>query len=212
MIHSSLRAFTLVEMLTVMAVIAILASLIIAVNGYVQGRAARARAEAEIAGMSAAAENYKADNGTYPRKIPETDNLNAKKEFKPLGPIFTPYTKASLHFYMELSGDKGPGTEPGASGDPDGKPETKPYFEFKRDMLRFSADGKVVQVIQDPFGYIYGYSTAGAKAEEDYQNSLRTNPNATRPATTKGYNPTFDLWSTGGGLTEADQPKWVKNW
>jgi RPA family protein len=63
-----------------------------------------------------------------------------------------------------------------------------------------NADGniKVVKYIQDPFGSCYGYSTAGAKEEEEFQKDVRKNPNATRDGESKGYNPTFDLWSTGG--------------
>ena len=53
-----------------------------------------------------------------------------------------------------------------------------------------------VQYIQDPFGYSYGYSTA----------------NQADPITPNGYNPTFDLWSTAGGTTTSDIPKWIKNW
>ena len=26
------------------------------------------------------------------------------------------------------------------------------------------------------------------------------------------YNPAYDLWSTGGGKTRADEPRWIKNW
>ena len=40
-----LSAFTLVEMITVIAIIAILAGLVLAVNGVVQSKGARARAE-----------------------------------------------------------------------------------------------------------------------------------------------------------------------
>ena len=49
-----------------MAIIIILAGLILATSGYVQNKGARSRAETEIAAMSAALENYKADNGIYP--------------------------------------------------------------------------------------------------------------------------------------------------
>ena len=48
------------------AIILVLAGLILATSGYVQKKGARSRAEAEIAAISAALENYKADNGTYP--------------------------------------------------------------------------------------------------------------------------------------------------
>ena len=63
---ASRRAFTIVELLVVMAIILVLAGLILATSSYVQNKGARSRAEAEIAAMSAALENYKADNGVYP--------------------------------------------------------------------------------------------------------------------------------------------------
>src|SRR5947209_12849736 len=68
--HSSFRvsaAFTLIELIVVTTVIIILTGLVLSTVGYVQKKGARARAETEIAAISAACENYKADNGTYPR-------------------------------------------------------------------------------------------------------------------------------------------------
>lgn len=208
-------AFTLIEMLTVMLVIAILASLVLAVNGLVQTKAARARAEGEIQTLSLGCENYKADNGTYPRNE-DTDELDPRKDGNPAtGGSATRYQKASLYLYSALSGD----TEP--AGQPDYKPEGKIYLPefFKPNVLGGSKDkdGRLTEVkyIQDSFGYSYGYSTKGAKAEEDFQAELRKNPGASRPSSTDGFNPTFDLWSTGGSVTGAtakEQGKWVKNW
>jgi general secretion pathway protein G len=60
------RGFTLIELLIVITIIAILAGLILSTAGYAQKKGARSRAEAEIAAMGAALENYKADNGDYP--------------------------------------------------------------------------------------------------------------------------------------------------
>jgi hypothetical protein len=53
------------------------------------------------------------------------------------------------------------------------------------------------------------------QAEQEYRSQLATsnNPdNETR--TVKGYQPTYDLWSTGGatGSSDADKAKWIKNW
>ena len=57
-------------MLMVIMVIFILAALVLAASSYVQNKGARARAETEIAAMSAALESYKADNGIYPSEQP----------------------------------------------------------------------------------------------------------------------------------------------
>src|SRR6266550_5334651 len=67
--HSSFlrqRAFTLLEVLVVITIMIILAGLVLSTFGYMQKKGARARAETEIAAISAACESYKADNGVYP--------------------------------------------------------------------------------------------------------------------------------------------------
>jgi prepilin-type N-terminal cleavage/methylation domain-containing protein len=207
------HGFTLVEMLTVMAVIAVLASLILSVNGFVQRKAATSRAEGELAAMSAACETFRADNGSYPRSN-RTDELDSKKNGNPNSSV---YKQANLELYRSLSGDAMP------RNTPDGKPETKPYFEFKRDQLsvKKGPQGEVVEVnfVMDPFGNPYGYSTAGMAGEEEYQAALRTNPSAPRPENSRGHNTGIDLWSTGGSTNDAqeageprDVKKWIKNW
>src|SRR3954466_12769220 len=99
--HSSLRrraAFTIMELLIVIAIIIVLAGLILATTGYVQKKGARSRAEAEIAAMSAACESYKADNGTYPYDA-STNTLNATNTNS------AGYSNASLALYKAISGD-----------------------------------------------------------------------------------------------------------
>jgi len=59
-------AFTLIELLVVVAVIAILAGITMAALGGVQKRSARSRAQAEVAALAAAIDNYHLDNGVYP--------------------------------------------------------------------------------------------------------------------------------------------------
>jgi len=65
--RKSPEAFTLIELLVVIAIIAILAALVLNTAGFIQKKAARSRAETEVAALSAALESYKADNGDYPR-------------------------------------------------------------------------------------------------------------------------------------------------
>jgi prepilin-type N-terminal cleavage/methylation domain-containing protein len=179
----SQRAFTIIELLVAITIILVLAGLILATSGYVQTKAKRSRAEAEIAAISVALENYRADNGTYPTDTTNgtTNTLDARTMFDPAA---APYAAASVFLYKELSGD------PAGNRVPTGKS----YFSFKPNMLLPKDQAQAVIAIADPFGLSYGYSTA----------------NQTNPA--KGYNPTFDLWSTAGGVTGADQSKWIRNW
>jgi type II secretory pathway pseudopilin PulG len=211
-------AFTLIELMVVIAIIIVLAGLILSTMGYVQKKGARARAETEIAAMSAACESYKADNGIYPRDpTPNTatDKLNAKTDGDPTLTATNPsggtYTTASLVLYRALSGDTNLDRAVNATDQLfkiDGTTLSPPltqlprvYFTFKPNMLIPADQTQNVQYIRDPFGNSYGYSTA-------YQYDPNT-----------GYNPTFDLWSTSGetgpqaGETfQQYQLRWIKNW
>ena len=73
--------FTLIELLVVIAVIAILAGLVLQTAGYAQKKAARSRAEAEIAALSAALENYKSDRGDYPKWTNTDTGKNGNNAF-----------------------------------------------------------------------------------------------------------------------------------
>jgi type II secretory pathway pseudopilin PulG len=187
---STTIAFSLVELLVVITIIIVLAGLVLSTMGYVRKKGARARAETEIAAMSAACESYKADNGIYPRDATTTDTLNARVSGDPTS---TSYQQASLYLYTQLSGtnaDRTPIT--GA----------RSYFAFIPNQLSPSDQAQPVQFIRDPFGNSYGYSTA----------------NQADPITPKGYNPTFDLWSTDGltdnppNTGDTITPQWIKNW
>ena len=180
-------AFTILELLIVISIIVILAALILGTVGYVQKKAARSRAEAEIAAMSAACESYKADNGTYPSNA-DTDQVDARNSTSPSG-----YQLASLYFYESLYGV--------ASGSRSATPTTKSYLTFKPNMLGPTDQTQNILYIRDPFGNSYGYSTA---AQADITKG--TNPPG------RGYNPTFDLWSTANANPPTDQNQWIKNW
>src|SRR6266508_4103554 len=140
--HSSFRSsasFTLIELIVVTIVIVILTGLVLSTVGYVQKKAARSRAETEIAAMSAALESYKADNAVYP-----------------------PYSgTAGAHaLYQALTGDgnnaiggttASTGT-PGSSG--------KSYMTLKPNMLSPNPPDATTRLI-DPFGNDYNYLAPG---------------------------------------------------
>jgi type II secretory pathway pseudopilin PulG len=178
-------AFTLIELLVVMAIIIVLAGLVLSTVGYVQKKGARSRAETEIAAMSAACESYKADNGIYPRDNTTnqyTDTLDARQNFDARQTV---YQNASRYLYDALFGATSGSRTPNAGA--------RSYFTFKPNQLSPSDQAQPVAFIRDPFGNSYGYSTA----------------NQADPITPKGYNPTFDLWSTANS-TNPNQ--WIKNW
>ncbi len=136
----ALSAFTIIELLIVMAVIIILAGLILVAAQYVQNKGYRARAEAEIAAMSAALENYKADNGIYP---PASG------------------AAADHGLYQALTGDgddaiggsKASTGTPGSSG--------KSYVALKSNMVSPNPPSPT-SVVRDPFGNLYKYLSPGA--------------------------------------------------
>jgi len=140
-------AFTIIELLVVMAIIIILAGLFLSTVGYVQNKGARSRAEAEIAAISAALESYKADNGTYPTDTTKTETLDPAASIN-----LTNYAQASLYLYQQLSGDPAGNRQATA----------KTYFTFKPNQLSPSDQTQNVTAIRDPFGNSYGYSTAKA--------------------------------------------------
>lgn len=185
------RAFTVVEILVVMTIILVLAGLVLATSSYVHNKGARSRAEAEIAAISAALENYKADNGVYPS---DPTSVALKANADPDGGNPTTFVDSGKFLYKALSGD--------SDGNPTTGIEGKSYFggALKENMLSPKPPGAGTY-IHDPFGYCYGYSTVRSATGSD------------------GYNPTFDLWSTVGELGKKStetfttyQQRWIKNW
>lgn len=64
------RAFTLIELMTVMLIIALLAAITMGVSGYVERRVAVSSARSFMSSMEVALENYKSDWGYYPITCP----------------------------------------------------------------------------------------------------------------------------------------------
>src|SRR5882724_9665 len=94
-------AVTIIELLVVIIIILILAGLILSISSYVQNKGARARAETEIAAMSAALESYKADNGIYPTDPSTTEVLKANAD--PQGGNPANFVGASRFLYKKIS-------------------------------------------------------------------------------------------------------------
>src|SRR5438552_15394067 len=93
--------FTLIELVVVFGLILVLTGLVLSTVGYARKKGARARAETEIAAMSAALESYKADNAAYPSSS-DTNDLDPRTNGNSSSPS---YNLASLYLYKQLSGD-----------------------------------------------------------------------------------------------------------
>ncbi len=114
-------AFSLIELLVVIAIIAILAGLLLTTSGFIQEKAGNARAQGEIQALTSAIENFKADNGDYPKKgmtiagggTVSADTDGSDKSTKALIQLLSPDPKNGKVYYeipvKMLSGNK-PGT------------------------------------------------------------------------------------------------------
>jgi len=185
--HSSFasRAFTLIELVVVFGLIIVLSGLVLSTVGYARKKGARARAEAEIAAIAAACENYKADNSVYPTDSSTTEQLDPTANGNPKNAA---YSQASFYLYTKLSGD--------STGNR--SPTGKSYLVFKANMLLPAGGTGTVTAIADPFGYSYGYSTRMAA-----NGSGGYNPTFDLWST---------AGLTSSPPTAADQNQWIKNW
>jgi prepilin-type N-terminal cleavage/methylation domain-containing protein len=194
-----LASFTLVELLTVMTIIAILAALTLAAANGVFNTGARARARGEVQAMSTALEGYKTDNGIYPPVAGLTTNTYSASDGSSSGGV---YQQSSQLLYQALSGQTNYADVPVST--------SKSYMTFKINQLGNSTapagtTGNGSTYIKDPWSYAYGYSTG-------------TVPGAATTNYPYNGNGFFDLWSTGGvtlakysannSLTNA----WIANW
>src|SRR5262249_11831531 len=128
--------------------------------------------------------------------------------FNPIASAAPTYAAANLFLYKELTGDSN------ANGTIDAGETARKYAANFFNARRFDAKYKTTGTISyftDAWGYPFGYSTAGLKAEQNYRAILMVNPTAARPAPAAGYNSTFDLWSTAGSTTTTSV-SWTRNW
>src|SRR4051812_37422719 len=103
------HGFTLVEMVVVIAIILILAGLVAVVAVHAIHKGARSQAAAEMVALNAACENYKADNGVFPRQAGTTEaalgaTVSPIDPRNDGDPSTAAYRNASLFLYDQLWG------------------------------------------------------------------------------------------------------------
>lgn len=77
--HTNRTGFTLVEVLTVIAIIALLAALILGLAGNAQKKAARSQAEAEITQLESFVTDYQMQYGQVPGTVDAAEDGDALK-------------------------------------------------------------------------------------------------------------------------------------
>jgi len=132
---SSPAGFTLVELLTVLIIIAVLAGLIVGAGKYALTKAGTSRAQAEIAAMEGALESYKNDNGVYPPTAGPRVTSGAQGY-----PGSAEYSNSAV-LYTALAGGQ------------------KKYFTFTSKQLGTGtlSSGGTATIVVDPFGSPYNY-------------------------------------------------------
>jgi prepilin-type N-terminal cleavage/methylation domain-containing protein len=173
-------AFSLIEMMAVVTIIVILASLIVGGMGFVTDKQAKSKAQLQMALISKALEDYKLDTGSYPatgNSVKGEDN--SKILFKAL--------------YWDSDND-GQGAAVGnAAGDTEQKIYLAELDPVTNKQGWTSGTASLKTKIMDPWGKEYRYRTAF---------------DTTGKANTNTQNPDFDLWSVGkDGDTNPATPK-----
>lgn len=190
-------AFTLIEMLTVITIIAILAGLVLAAASGVMQRGARARAQGEIQAMSTALESYKVDNGIYPVGATggATGSALGGSPYGNFDPGSGAYQESSEALYQALSGQTNYTDIPVAG--------IKSYMTFKSSQI---GNPTGPSYVKDPWNNSYGYSTGGPFSS----------PVASGDPTPFNGVGFFDLWSTGNTTKDSGANfatnAWISNW
>jgi len=142
---SNLRSFTLIELMAVVAVIAILAGLVLGGAGAVRARAARGQAKTEIAAIEAGLGRYQMDFGSYPN----SSGITPTGTNYPATP--SSYNTAGQALFTNLWG----ATNYAAT-----TTTRRQYLNVKPSMVNTSG----VNYFIDPWGYAYGYYWSGSSS------------------------------------------------
>ncbi len=208
------RGFTLIELMVVIGIMALLASLTFMGFQHAQMSASRSKTESFLTGIKSGLEAYNTDFGEYPE--PRGD---ATAKFGPVNY----HIGGAMMLYQALSGDgtsemklsSGGGKPSNGKVEDDELPNVK-FSDMPKDMWKRTSDG---YMLMDGFGKPFQYT----KFVNPSGGSKTATGQAVKNSDTT-MNKTYDLWSYGGDESHADKidtgskkdikmsGKWIKNW
>ncbi|MCB1063716.1 MAG: type II secretion system protein [Verrucomicrobiae bacterium] len=198
------RAFTLMELLVVITLIAVLAAMVLAGAGGILKKIKRDQIRNYLAEIDAGLEAYRVDNGIYPLNPDPIDSSGTTSIPGYNGQDGEAVAGAAV-LYKHLSGDF----------DTDGLVDEKETVYVDRldywsnsdkngkapEVVRSVSMGGSVYLVVDPLGSPVRYLA---------------DPPGYTPEQRKTRNPTFDLWSIAGAEPDSeefsDQSTWITNW
>lgn len=198
--------FTMVEILVVISIIALLATLSIVAMGHANRTSNREKTKAYIKAIELNLERFKNDNGTYPRPKEGSEGTTTTVS----GNNYSVGGAIALYQALTADGDDGlEGGDTGSMGKPGSLADAKVYWADADpnggQRVSRPADGK--WFIADGFGVPMQYSVPPPVDPRNPDNfeSLRV----------KYKNPrSYDLWSYGGVDKDnfTNEKAWLKNW
>lgn len=208
-------AFTLIELITVITIIALLFSLVVGGFTYADRYSKRSKTEVTIKAVRSGLENYKEEFGSYPRPKSEDVTVEIANKLYIVGGAACLYQALSGDGFDQISGATGQGTS-----NSDGNLDD---YENKNVMLKdmprelWATSGSYYFII-DGFGHPIRYIKAAATVSQT--------PGGTPPQRTTVNVGTYDIWSYSedednltatslesvqGSIQQASR-KWIKNW
>lgn len=181
-------AFTLVELLTVIAIIVLLVGITISILGFAQKKAALSKAEGQLDLLITGLGRYEKEYGEYPEPID-----NSGKGDGGAKALYQALSGDGTNFLVMASSSEGGGAstgEPGTSGEV--------FIEgldprANKHGLVGGSSGNYQLV--DPFAQPWFY-----------RKYVKDDPGE------KTNKRTYDLWSVGTDRKQTNQAKWIKNW
>jgi prepilin-type N-terminal cleavage/methylation domain-containing protein len=194
--------FTMVEILVVISIIALLASLSIVAMGHATRTSNREKSKAYLKNIELLLDRYKNDNGTYPRPKEGSEGNTTS-----VGGI--QYSMGgAVALYQALTGDGDDGMEGGDTSSMGKAGSMRDSIVYWPDAdpngsMRIAREAEGKYFIGDGFGAPFQYKVpppVSAKNADNFE-TLQTEYKNPR---------TYDLWSYGG---EYENPKaWITNW